>query len=887
MSFFGNRKKKRVDKKVPLRTLGKGGCSVCPLADTCVKMEPEGPTSADIALILDRPSVTDENNGQFMTGSKWQLLKAAFPGGWLNKKIMTHTLVQGATPDNDEAGHAAIACRERFDKHFLAQKPTYVFGMGYAPLKHFCNEGDIQAWRGRKVLCHYKGHSFWYFPIYSIDYVVSTRRDRQKDINEYERAFVQDIKRVCRGIQKGTLQLEKPLPILDGYEDNIEIIMGRTDDEVSRVEQVLDEMAFLPEVGLDIETTRLRPYSHASKVVTIAIGTDKHTIAFPVDHPQAWNSRQRERIHKAVSRFLRRKKVKKIAHNAPFEMEWLSFFYGDNVLNTPWDDTMAMGYMLDVRQGVLSLDSLTYIHLGFRLKDLTNVDTKNVLKADLYTLLLYNGMDTKYTYMLKQKLLPLVTEHCDPWVHGHLIRSCATLARTQRVGLNRNEAWLEDFREKSLAQVARLEDELMQVREVVSYNKRYSKTKGKLQHSSPSDLLTLYKDLLQRPEVFVEDNFGNRKPSTDDTVMEKLADAGLESAVIIRQLRKVTKLLSTYIEPWLFSIEEIDKKGKRKGLVHDDGKLHASFNPYRTGTGRLSSSDPNAQNFPKRGDGKKVREGIACPDYDYFRQYDPDYLKKHGYTRSNFPEHHIVSVDYGQIEARVWGMISHDRNFCKALWENYDVHMEWAKKLANAYPRRIGGEEFLDDPVAMKKFRGDVKNQWVFPLFFGSSMFSCSKSLNIPKEVVQPLYDEFWDTFSGVKQYQDRMVQFYNRHGYVQTLTGRKRHGPLSYNQLVNSPVQGTASDIVVDAMNRMVKEGIQPAVNIHDDITFYCPAAEVVDTVEFVAELMCLSDFDFINVPLVVEAEAGPHWAAQEVIGEYSSDMFIPGLRERISGGV
>lgn len=861
MSFFGKRKKLRVDKKVPMRTLGKGGCEVCPLGDTCEKLTCEGGLDADIALIIDRPSVADERAGEMLTGSKWQVVKSAFPGGWLRKRVTIHALVQGATPDNDEAGHASIACSSRFDKDFLAQAPLYVFGMGYAPLKHFLKEGDITAWRGRQVLCHYKGHSFWYFPIYTVDYVVGTRRDRQKEINEYERAFIQDIKRVCRGIQTGDLEDTPPLAIIDGYEDNIEVIMGRNDEELDRVEEVLEEMATWDEVGFDIETTRLRPYNDASEIVTVAIGTDKHTIAFPIEHPQGWNAKQRVRIRALVKRFLRRKKVSKIAHNLPFEQEWVSHNYGDNTLNSNWDDTMAMGYLLDVRQGVLSLDALVQIHLGFRLKGLTNVDTKNVLKADFRTLLLYNGMDAKYTYMLKQKLWTnVIKDKQNLWVHQHLIKSCATLARTQQVGLVRDEDWLAGFRVETVAKIKTLEEELLTVWEIQKYNKRYGKKSGKLQHSSPADLLRLYKELLQRSEVNVEDNFGNIKHSTDDAVMEKLANAGLESAVVIRQLRKLTKMLSTYIDPWSYSNEELDAKGKRKGVVHDDGLLHASFNLYRTGTGRLSSSDPNAQNFPKRGDGKKVREGICAPK---------------GMS--------IVSVDYGQIEARVWGMISGDKNFCRALWDNYDVHMVWAKKIAQAYPKVVGGEEFLNDPKAMKNFRGNVKNQWVFPLFFGSSMFSCARSLDMPKDIVQPLYDEFWDTFSGVKQYQDRMVQFYKRHGYVQTMTGRKRHGPLSYNQLVNSPVQGTASDIVVDAMNRMVKEGLQPAVNIHDDITFYCPTDEVVDTVEFAAELMCLSDFDFINVPLIVEAEAGTHWANQEVIGEYSSEMFIPNLRKKI----
>ena len=93
-SFFGQRKKKRIDKKVPMRTLGKGGCHVCPLKDTCEQMTCTGELDNDIALIVDRPSVTDERSGEFLTGSKWQQLKSAFPSGWLKKKITIHGIAE-------------------------------------------------------------------------------------------------------------------------------------------------------------------------------------------------------------------------------------------------------------------------------------------------------------------------------------------------------------------------------------------------------------------------------------------------------------------------------------------------------------------------------------------------------------------------------------------------------------------------------------------------------------------------------------------------------------------------------------------------------------------------------------------------------------------------
>ncbi len=184
----------------------------------------------------------------------------------------------------------------------------------------------------------------------------------------------------------------------------------------------------------------------------------------------------------------------------------------------------------------------------------------------------------------------------------------------------------------------------------------------------------------------------------------------------------------------------------------------------------------------------------------------------------------LMEFDHGQLEARVIAMFSQDKVFVKALWERYDVHAEWARRIALAYPSRIGGKKNLDDKAVMKTFRNDVKNQFVFPLFFGATLGKTAHELSIPVEAIQPLYDEFWRTFSGVKAYQETMEAFYRKHGYVSCLTGRRRHAPLSYNQIINSPIQGTASDLVVDAMDRLSEMDIweyQACLNVHDSLMF------------------------------------------------------------------
>jgi DNA polymerase-1 len=238
-------------------------------------------------------------------------------------------------------------------------------------------------------------------------------------------------------------------------------------------------------------------------------------------------------------------------------------------------------------------------------------------------------------------------------------------------------------------------------------------------------------------------------------------------------------------------------------------------------------------------------------------------------------KHWMVCSDYGQIEARIIGVASQDEEFCNALWEDDDVHMHWAKVIAEEYPKVIGGSHNLDDKAAMKKFRAAVKNLWVFPAFYGASPHSISKGIGVPIEIVMDIFREFWRTFRGVKRWQKWILDRYEKLGYVETLSGRRRHAPMSMNAVLNASIQGFASDICVDAMCRLDRTGIQTVMQIHDDISCYVKDSELEETVELIAQEMCLVPYPFINVPIAVEISVGPNWFDQEGLGSFKSTDF------------
>jgi DNA polymerase I len=191
----------------------------------------------------------------------------------------------------------------------------------------------------------------------------------------------------------------------------------------------------------------------------------------------------------------------------------------------------------------------------------------------------------------------------------------------------------------------------------------------------------------------------------------------------------------------------------------------------------------------------------------------------------------LAAFDYGQLEGCTAAMCSRDKVLVKALWEDYDIHMEWAVKTAKLYP---------DIPHDnMKVFRSIIKNKLIFPAIFGAQNESIAGYLNMPDHVIEKLMDEFWTTFHRLKQWQDRLMKTYYEVGYVESPAGRRHHYLLTRNQAINHPVQSFACDIVCDAVVRLSMEAratgnwhLHPVLNIHDDLTFVLGPADGKDPV-------------------------------------------------------
>jgi len=644
-----------------------------------------------------------------------------------------------------------------------------------------------------------------------------------------------------------------PRPVVHTAADaraGVEIIPEGGADGVDRVREALAWAKLQPVIGFDYETNGLRPYAQGAKILTVAVGTGTRAVAFPLYHPEAqWTKEELEEVIELLIDFIRNAKGVKAVHNLAFELEWTLFFFGADLARAGrWEDTASQASILDERKGkhkpgCFSLEFLVQQYFGFNLKKLAGVDRKNLENTPVEAVLTYNGPDAKYHALLWEAQDVEIDNQGLREAYELALRSVSTVVLTQLKGLPVDQEEVARLQGKYKTVLEDTEAAILALPVIAEFKR----LKGKeFSPFSNPDVLYVLRDILKRSEVRVKDKYTQEyKYSADEGILEQI-DHPL--AKLLVKLRKFNKRKATYVDPL----------AEGSPLLFPDGQLHAQFNTIFAETGRTSCENPNLQNFPKRdNDAKEVRKQIVAP-----------------------PGCVALAFDYGQIEARVIAMFTKDKRFCKALRERYDVHFEWAERIAHVYPARVGGKKMLADKKAMKDFRTDIKNQWTFPLFFGARLESAAGYLDIPERVLRPLYEEFWEQFSGVKAWQEDQLDFYHENGYVECLTKRRRRGPLTTNQIFNSPVQGTAAAIVLDAMSRLSETGdeeLQPEINIHDDFTYMrVPEKRVDDVAQKVITAMLSVPFSWVNVPITAEMSIGPDWLSMEEVGTYSSDEWF-----------
>ena len=342
--------------------------------------------------------------------------------------------------------------------------------------------------------------------------------------------------------------------------------------------------------------------------------------------------------------------------------------------------------------------------------------------------------------------------------------------------------------------------------------------------SSPKQLGKILFETLEIPyPKRIKDN----KYSTSADVLEKIRDYKIVNLIL--EYRTLTKLYSNYIVGLL-------------DYVKEDGKIHTIFNQNLTRTGRLSSSSPNLQNIPVREEyGKLIRKAfVASTDY-------------------------IITSDYSQIELRVFAHMSGADNLINAFKTGMDIHTKTAMDI-------YGLNDEGDVNSSMRRNAKAVN----FGILYGISSFGLSEDLGINFKEAKSFIDNYLKTYPGIKSYMDDIKRSAYENGFVSTLFGRRRKLDeiKSSNFMVrtsgermalNTPIQGTAADILKIAMiniyNEFNKRGLRAKIiiQVHDELLIDCPSDEVSEVVEIVRDKM--ENSYKLSVPLKVDIEMGKNW--------------------------
>lgn len=846
---------------IPIESMNRMGCSVCEL-DTKApqlrspKMEPSGADRPLVYLLGSAPSYEDDDRDLHFSDKAGDEILGVFPKGFIKTNVRMNNIVncvpQGEAPDINHVE----CCRSRIVSDIEATKPLVVVTVGDHALRWatgFDGKANALKWRGTLIAGKIGNLRVWVYPIIFPNYVHRSKTFKGA-FNEYRGCLQDDIERLVKRLP----DMERPHVFSGPYDKGIEYITGREPGDMQRLERALEELATLPKLSIDIETGDgkkqtgiLRPYSvKHPKIWMVAVGTFERTVVFTIDHPEGWGTdARRKRVYELFAEFLLNSGRKR-AHNLAMELEWFHFFFGPEVLKlTQWDDTMAMAFVFDEREGTKSLDAQTRIRFGFFLKNLSRVDAVRLLDYPLKDAMRYCGMDTKWTDLLADHYeAEFVNEPGLYEVYEAKVRAASTLVMMEAKGLPVDFEYAKQKESELLTEIDAVGKKIARCPEVNTYKSKF----GPFDPGNDDHVLKLMRDVLHREECKREDQkTGDLRWTTDEEALSSMPAHEVPVAQLILDDRGAKKALGTYITPIL--------SGR---IISFDKRIHSKYSSLRTVTGRLAGEDPNPQNWPKRK--RKEIRGVIAALLDGVEDW-------------------LLACDYGQIEFRVVGMASCDPAIVRACWTGYDVHKFWAERAVAIYPEIkdwIVSEFGIDwDEKGLKTLRQEMKNKWVFPQLFGSSVHSCATALHLPEDVTEELAGEFWDTFKVTKRWQEKLLASYEKRMYVETLGGQRRRGPMTKNEVINMPIQGTAAEIVIAGMNaisdRAFMEGdmnLHPNLNIHDDLTFLMPDGGMERRIKVIAEEMCKPRFDFINVPLMVEVSVGKRWHELEEIGKFSS---------------
>jgi len=588
-------------------------------------------------------------------------------------------------------------------------------------------------------------------------------------------------------------------------------------DGDAAIESLVKELMKCEEICFDTETTGID--ANDAELVGFSFSAkpcEGYFIHCPPDQ-----ARTKEILTQFAPLFNDEKKVW-IGQNLKYDLLILKW-YGYELKGKIFD-TMLAHYVIEP-DGKRSMDMMSAKYLGYEpvhIEELIGKKGKTqgtMRDVELEKIKEYAVEDTDITLQLKKAFIPLLKKHEVEKVFSEVENPLVkVLTDMEFEGVKIDVPFLNEY-SKELEKEAKISEEEVYKQAGVRFNL-----------SSPKQLGEVLFEKLQLDPKARKTKTGQF--ATGEDVLAKLASKN-PIADNILAYREYTKLKSTYVDSLPLLIN-------RK-----TGRVHTTYGQAVAVTGRLASNNPNLQNIPIRSDrGKEIRKAFIPRDKD----------------------HILLSADYSQIELRIVAAISGDPNMCEAFRNNKDIHTATASKVYN-----------IEENEVTKEMRYKAKSV-NFGIIYGQGAFGLADNLGISRTEAKAIIDNYKKEFHGITKYMDDTINFAREHGYVQTLMGRKRWlrdinsanftvRGFAERNAINSPIQGTAADMIKLAMIKLHEElkkrkfKSKMIMQVHDELVFDALKEESESLKPVIIECMQAAMPLPHDVPVIAEIGGGQNW--------------------------
>jgi DNA polymerase-1 len=525
-------------------------------------------------------------------------------------------------------------------------------------------------------------------------------------------------------------------------------------------------------------------------------------------------------------------KIKKYGHNIKFDIKVMNS-NGINVHGVAFD-TMVASYLLNPGTRQHNLDAVTFTELGFEKitkEDLLGKGRDKITFGELETekLSLYSCEDADFTNRLVKRLEKQLREQkLDKLFHKLEMPLIPVLAGMENNGIKISSKFLGKIKKEVDSKIKKLEAKIKKVAGM-DFN-----------INSTQQLREVLFEKLEIPTHIV------KKTKTGlSTAAEELAKLRDMHPIIrlIQEYRELNKLATTYINALP---ELINKK---------TGRLHTSFNQTITATGRLSSTEPNLQNIPIRTElGREIRKA---------------FIADKGYK--------LIALDYSQIELRLAAHMSGDTKMIKAFNEHQDIHTATAAEINRVFAKDVTYE--------MRREAKAIN----FGILYGQGPHGLSQGADIPYVRAKEFIDDYFKAYKKVKIFIDKTIEEARKNGYAETLFGRRRYLPeinssvvmvrkAAERMAINAPLQGTAADMIKEAMLEVARNliprphlidkrggesDVRMLLQVHDELLFEVKNNKVDEVAKKIKKIM--EGVLKLKVPVVVDVSVGDNWGSLE----------------------